>query len=506
MNRALIFISICAVSGSGGMVVSMELFAQLSQILDEGRRIWDDAEAADLTLLETVMLSGAEARQPENRIVLADNLNFMKALAQNGMADAFNLIYADPPFFSKRSYEAEIKLKSEWGKTIPAMKQKAYEDEWEGGLAEYLRVLVSRFYAFHELLSNSGSLWVHLDWHSAHYVKILLDAIFGEKNFVNEVIWNYKSGGVSKRRFARKHDTLLFYGKTPAYYFAAQKEKSYNRELKPYRFKGVKEYKDEGGWYTMVNMKDVWQLDMVGRTSAERTGYATQKPESLITRILKSCTKEGDLCADFFCGSGTLAAAADKMGRRWVLCDSGRLAVVNSQKRMVQAGAAFSLTTERGNEDMAGEFTAEYVAEDTMDSTKKLVRVTLKRYAMPVHGEARDETASAAEGADDAAGGVVSRTDDVGAGGSPGEGYAVSVPVDKAYVHVINEILESDSLRLVDYWSVDFRYNGIEFRPQAFASKVNDCVDESLARITGNSVTIAVRVVDIFGNSSFRVL
>ena len=94
-----------------------------------------------------------------------------------------------------------------------------------------------------------------------------------------------------------------YFRKSKKYYFKAQQEKSYNRGYKPYRFKGVKEYKDELGWYTMVNKKDVWQIDMVGRTSSERTGYATQKPEALLRQILDSCTEEGDLCADFFCGS-----------------------------------------------------------------------------------------------------------------------------------------------------------------------------------------------------------
>lgn len=103
-----------------------------------------------------------------------------------------------------------------------------------------------------------------------------MDEIFGEDNFVNEIIWHYKSGGSGKRHFSRKHDTILVYSKTKKYYFLPDKEKSYNRGFKPYRFKGVKEYKDDMGWYTMVTMKDVWNVDMVGRTSSERTGYATQ--------------------------------------------------------------------------------------------------------------------------------------------------------------------------------------------------------------------------------------
>ncbi|MDR0423965.1 MAG: site-specific DNA-methyltransferase, partial [Clostridiales Family XIII bacterium] len=286
-----------------------------------------------------------------------------------------------------------------------------------------------------------------------------------------------------------------------------------NRGLKPYRFKGVKEYKDEGGWYTMVNMKDVWQLDMVGRTSAERTGYATQKPEALIARILESCTKEGDLCADFFCGSGTLGAAAEKLGRRWLMCDSGRLAAVNAHKRMVQAGSHFCLMAGRADRDMEGGFAAEYSSEETLDTAKRLVSVTLKRYALPAAAPGAMSGAPAAGAmagmpAPGTVAGMEPAAEAKGCGAEPcaGVAAAVSIPVGKDHIQAINDVLENDSLQLVDYWSVDFRYNGREFRPHVSASRENYSVDNKIARIMGDFGPIAVRVVDIFGNSSFRVL
>ena len=127
------------------------------------------------------------------------------------------------------------------------------------------------------------------------------------------------------------------YSKTAKYKFFIQKEKSYNRGLKPYRFKGVEEFQDEVGWYTMVNMKDVWSIDMVGRTSAERTGYATQKPEKLMERIIECSTEEGDLVGDFFCGSGSLGVSAAKLGRRFVMADTGNLAIEVAKKRLDEA-------------------------------------------------------------------------------------------------------------------------------------------------------------------------
>ena len=195
------------------------------------------------------------------------------------------MIYIDPPFFSKSDYTVNIKVGSSRKKLILA-KNHAFTDRWEDGMEEYLRNMTVSLMLMKELLADAGSIFVHLDWHSSHYMKIILDQIFGESNFINEIVWNYKSGGVSSRYFARKHDVVLFYSKTKNYFFEVQKEKSYNRGLKPYHFKGVKEYKDEVGWYTLVNMKDVWQIDMVGRTSSERTGYATQKPEALLERIM----------------------------------------------------------------------------------------------------------------------------------------------------------------------------------------------------------------------------
>ena len=240
-------------------------------------------------------------------LCFGDNADFMKYLLQKkDMAGKIAQIYIDPPFFSKATYEATVSVTNEAGEETK-VKKKAYQDIWDEGMEEYLKMLGVRLMLMKDLLSDNGTIWVHLDWHGVHYVKVLMDEIFGEKNFVNEIIWTYKSGGSSKSHFARKHDSILVYAKTKNYYLDIPKEKSYNRDLKPYRFKGVEEFKDDFGWYTLVNMKDVWPIDMVGRTSQERTGYATQKPEALIERILKAGSKEGDLVADFFAGSSTLA-------------------------------------------------------------------------------------------------------------------------------------------------------------------------------------------------------
>lgn len=172
------------------------------------------------------------------------------------------------------------------------------------------------------VLKNTGSIYLHCDPTASHYLKLVMDHVFGRKNFRNEIIWCYKSGGASpKRYFSKKHDIILWHTKSSQYQYNPQTEKSYNRGLKPYRFAGVKEYQDDVGWYTIVGVKDYWQIDMVGRTSKERLGYPTQKPLALLERIINaSCPPEG-VVLDPFCGCGTTVHAAEKLRRRWVGID-----------------------------------------------------------------------------------------------------------------------------------------------------------------------------------------
>lgn len=313
----------------------MSFIEQIPDIIKKAEEEYKNCTAG---AFKTIYRYGAGAGL--NMAAEGDNLEFMKFLLQTmDMKGKLNLIYVDPPFFTKLKHEAVVKI-PETGANISVP---AYTDKWESGEVEYFRMLCARLIAMRQLLADDGCLWVHLDWHASHYIKIFLDEIFGADNFINEVIWTYKSGGSSKRHFSRKHDTLLFYSKTKNYYFKPQKEKSYNRGFKPYHFKGVEEFCDDNGWYTLVNMKDVWNIDMVGRTSSERTGYATQKPEALLERILESCSKEDDICADFFAGSGTLAAVADKMNRRFIICDGGDLAVSMCTERLAKMSTEFDV-------------------------------------------------------------------------------------------------------------------------------------------------------------------
>lgn len=467
----------------------MSLISKLPQIIVDGRKQWQNAQIpSDFEIDRYDNYDGIRKHSSLdspcldasglNKLIQGDNLAICKYLSEAGYANRIKMIYIDPPFFSKADYNVNLKLKIDNKKTVPIIKQKAYTDSWENGMVEYLTMLASRLFAFRELLSDEGSIWVHLDWHGAHYVKILMDEIFGEENFINEIIWNYKSGGSTKKRFSRKHDTILFYSKTSDYYFEPQQEKSYNRKFKPYRFKGVKEYKDDKGWYTLVNMKDVWQIDMVGRTSAERTGYATQKPEALLSRIIESSTKEGHICADFFGGSGTMAAAAEKMGRRWISCDIGNLSTVNTLKRMTDAGSAFELIKAKSDVRSEVPITSDDVGVDG--------GIDVDVFVQNVQSS-------------DSAHLIVKLT-----------GYTLEnnfeIPVDKKNRQLIDKILQTDWLQLIDYFAVDFDYDGKVFRPSVYASKEGDYITPQLETLSHTTGTMAVKAIDIFGNPSMKII
>ena len=398
-------------------------------------------------------IPGADDACPENILASCDNLEYMEYLLKGeNMAGKFQLIYVDPPFFSNSKYQVSVRLESDSLGKSPAIRTGAYDDTWEDSLQQYLAMLGVRFMLMKDLLADTGCIWVHLDWHSSHYMKTLLDEIFGYDNFINEVAWTYKSGGASKRSFARKHDTLLFYAKTNKYKFHPLKEKSYNRDFKPYRFKDVEEFEDELGWYTMVNMKDVWSIDMVGRTSHERTGYATQKPEKLLERIVEACSDEGDLCADFFSGSGTLGAVCERMNRRWILCDEGEVSVANQIRRFMT-----SRIGDGADEKRFGAFTVVRNSEDPEASASRLVRCSEEMGCLRIKDYVPD---------------VMKLSD--------------------ADEEIALQYLQDDSRSIIDFWSLDADYDGRVHRAEEIIGSRDFCTLPD-----GNLHVIGY---DVFGN------
>lgn len=287
-----------------------------------------------------------EEGKTDCNLFYGDNLDVMSFLLDK--KEQLDLIYIDPPFASKANYSTKIKLKNK-DDEIVKFNSLVYRDNWKEDIIGYLEMLTPRLMLMRELLSDRGSIYIHVDWHASHYVKIILDEIFGRDNFINEIIWNYKSGGASKKRFSRKHDTIFLYAKTNDYIFNSKKEKSYNRGYKKYGFKGVEEYVDDIGWYTLVNMKDTWEIDMVGRTSKERVEYATQKPIKLLKRIIEISSNKDSIVGDFFSGSGTTVAVASELGRKCISVDSCKKSVSTIQKRLIDNDISYRYFEDKKN-------------------------------------------------------------------------------------------------------------------------------------------------------------
>jgi site-specific DNA-methyltransferase (adenine-specific) len=191
----------------------------------------------------------------------------------------------------------------------------------------------------HALLSERGSLYLHADWRAVHYIKIALDEIFGPENFLNEIIWQYRTGGRSQSWFARKHDTILLYARRAGHHvFNLQHEGAFRTDGlitdgdgRPYKNtrKGRLYFNKQG-----PAMSDVWDLPFLSTVSRERTGYPSQKPLALLRRIISASSDPGDLVADFFCGSGTTLLAAQELNRCWVGCDIEPQAIRVATRRL----------------------------------------------------------------------------------------------------------------------------------------------------------------------------
>ena len=320
-----------------------------------------------------------------NRLIYGDNLLAMQALlagdAQTGLPSLrgkVDLIYIDPPFDSKADYRTKIalpRINIEQKPTI--LEQFAYADTWEDGTFSYLRMLYPRLLLMKEMLSDKGSLYVHIDWHVGAYMKIILDDIFGKDNFRNELVWQRDAVGKgakkTSKQYSRELESIYFYTKSDTYEFHQQykdnEELTYT-QLKEFRYSDVdgRKYKIVTlGDYSKDSIEQFKKQNLIHTTSTgqeykkyyldefrlaigslwndipnishgknpEVVNYATQKPEKLLERIIKASSNEGDLVCDFFGGSGTTAAVAERVGRRWITCDIGKPASLVMRKRFI---------------------------------------------------------------------------------------------------------------------------------------------------------------------------
>ena len=346
-----------------------------------------------------------------NRLIWGDNLLAMQALLANGYAGKIDLIYIDPPFLSSADYSFQLNIEGQKVDKKPnVIERLAYTDTWESGMDSFLDMLYPRLQLMKRLLSNSGSIYVHIDWHVSHYIKLILDEIFGYDNFINEITWKRSdSHSDSKGKYSIVTDIILFYSRNLDHIWNEQYNplpektvknwykhideetgRKYNladcsspspRPNMMYVYKGVphpsngwryslekmqkldeegrlhitektikyKRYLDESKGVLMSNLwDDISQIRGYG-SNKEALNYPTQKPEALLKRVIEASSNEGDLVADFFCGSGTTMAVAEKLNRRWIGCNLDKVGVQVSRNRLVEQGAKPFLLENIGN-------------------------------------------------------------------------------------------------------------------------------------------------------------
>lgn len=289
-----------------------------------------------------------------NRLIYGDNLLSMQALLAGDESSGLeslrgkvNLIYIDPPFDSKADYRTKISLPNNQITQKPTtFEQFGYSDLWQKGTVSYFEYMYPRLVLMKELLSETGSIYVHIDWHVGHYLKILLDDIFGKENFRNEIVWIYtRMGTKGQKIFSRAHDNVYWYSKNNSWIFNLDEvrlpysEGSLARQ--GYQLNRLGSGISKQGVTVLNNIgkcPEDW-FDIPYLRGNERVDYATQKPEKLLERIIKASSNEGDLVCDFFGGSGTTAAVAERLGRRWITTDIGKPACLVMRKRFIDMKA-----------------------------------------------------------------------------------------------------------------------------------------------------------------------
>jgi DNA modification methylase len=297
---------------------------------------------------------GYPKANPVGRVILGENLGVMAALlpAFEGRID---LVYADPPFFTNRIFNARIGRGEDSRKPSKWKLVEGYHDAWPT-LDSYMQFLYERLSVMHRLLSPNGTLYLHLDWHADAYARLILDEIFGiDGIFINEIIWTYHGPSPIKTAFNRKHDTILCYAKGKGYTFNADAVRE------PYSQNTITTFNSssKAGFGKLPDLErgkvpeDWWYFPVVARLHNERTGYPTQKPESLLERIILASSNKGELVADFFCGSGTTSLVAAKLGRKFITSDKAVRAVNTARSRLANTKAVFTLEHDSSMESVA---------------------------------------------------------------------------------------------------------------------------------------------------------
>ena len=290
-----------------------------------------------------------------NKLIWGDNKLILSSLKNGPLKEeiekqgGIKLIYIDPPFDVGADFSMDIKIGDEqFTKQPSVLEELAYRDTWGKGADSFIAMIYERLKLMHDLLADDGSIYIHCDWRMNSYLRLILDEIFGKEGFRNEIIWRYRRWPAPSKDFQKMHDVIIRYSRSDHWIWNQLYEEKAASTLKAFGDAKLTTEITERGTVRKVktdqksqgtNMSDVWEIPMIqGSASTERamTGnYPTQKPETLLERIIQSSSNEGDLVADFFVGSGTTLAVAEKLGRKWIGSDLGKFSIHTTRKRMI---------------------------------------------------------------------------------------------------------------------------------------------------------------------------
>ncbi|MDP3027911.1 MAG: site-specific DNA-methyltransferase [Deltaproteobacteria bacterium] len=354
-------------NGKSTEVCNIVLPFQVIEQVDEPR-----AEKPEETALQMDMFSldarGRQLKGWTNKLIWGDNKLILSSLMNGPLREeiekqgGLKLIYIDPPFDVGADFSMDIEIPSSDGtsdtftKKPNILEEIAYRDTWGKGADSFIAMIYERLILMRDLLAEDGSIYVHCDWRVNGYIRLVLDEVFGKGNFNNAIAWHYS--GWNKKlssSFERRHDTIFFYAKSDQPIFSSYFEPWESKEAYVKARKQKIRIDDDGREYVLsdagggqrieryldevmeqgVVVDDVWDLDKINNSAKEALGYPTQKPLILLERIIRASSNEGDLVADFFCGSGTTAAVAEKLGRKWIATDLGKFGIHTTRKRLI---------------------------------------------------------------------------------------------------------------------------------------------------------------------------
>ena len=288
---------------------------------------------------------GRQLKGWQNKLIWGDNKLILSSLKNGPLREeiekqgGIKLIYIDPPFDVGADFSMDIEIGEEtFTKKPNILEEIAYRDTWGKGADSFIAMAYERIKLMHSLLAEDGSIFVHCDYRVVAYMRLILDEIFGNNHLVNEIIWCYRQGGRAIDTYSLKHDTILCFRKSEKHIF--------NADAVRVPYEGTGGYQTSGKGVKIGDKvyfpnelgkipEDWWDIAAIPPMSKERIGYPTQKPEALIQRIISGASSEGDLIADFFVGSGTTAAVAEKLGRKWIVSDLGKFGIHTTRKRMI---------------------------------------------------------------------------------------------------------------------------------------------------------------------------